>query len=158
MDLAMGEDDDMCAVLMARFGNSQAPEHKHLCAVVQAMAEVLREQSLDPTPTAYFAATMSCLDRQAARNEAVTTALCTFLAMVLHKTPASVIRSKGDATLKLLVGLIGADSESANTVKSALSCLEIVIQTGLLLRLRSIASLSIRSINAPSSASGRNYV
>nr|PNR59348.1 hypothetical protein PHYPA_002139 [Physcomitrium patens] len=95
------------------------------------MAEVLQEQSLEPTPTAYFAATMSCLDRQAAntavRNEAVTTALCTFLAMVLHKVPASVLRSKGDAALKLLVGLLTASSENASTVKAVLSCLEIVI-------------------------------
>lgn len=132
MDLAMGEDDDMCAVVMARFRNSQAPEHRHLCAVAQAMASVLQEQSMDPTPTAYFAAAISCLDRQAAsggdRTEAVTTAFCTFLAMVLNKTPAAVVRSKGDAMLKLFVVVLTDYAESANTVKAALSCLEIVIR------------------------------
>lgn len=131
MDLAMGEDEDMCVALTSRFRNSQAPEHKHLCAVVQAMAEVLQEQALDPSPTAYFAATMSCLDRQAAsasRSEAVTTALCTFLAMVLKKTPASVVRSKGAAALKLLVGLLATDAESASTLKAALSCVELLIR------------------------------
>ncbi len=36
-------DEDMCATMMVRFRNSQQPKHKHLCAVVAAMAEVLRE-------------------------------------------------------------------------------------------------------------------
>lgn len=131
MVAAMEDEEDMCTTVMSRFRNSQQPEHKHLCAVVQAMGEVLREQNLSPTPTAYFAATMSSLDRQmagAARNEAVTTALCTFLAMVLPKTPAPVLRSKGDAALVLLVNMLGKDAGNAGTVKAALSCLENVIR------------------------------
>jgi ribosomal RNA-processing protein 12 len=55
--------EDMCATVMARFRNSQQPEHKHLCAVVATMAEVLREQFLTPSPMAYFVAAMSSLDR-----------------------------------------------------------------------------------------------
>lgn len=131
MDSSIEEDEDMCATVMGRFRNSQQPEHKHLCAVVAAMGEVLREQSLSPTPTAYFAATMSSLDRQvagASRNEAVTTALCSFLAMVLPKTPAPVLRSKGDAALKILVDVLRTDAENAGTVKAGLSCLENVIR------------------------------
>ena len=131
MDLVMGEDDDMCVVLMARFRNSEAPEHKRLCAVVKTMAEVLREQAVDPIPTAYFAVAMSCLERQVAsgaQNEEMTTTLCTFLAMALHKTSASVLRSKADAALKLLVGLLATDAENANTVRAVLSCLELVIR------------------------------
>jgi ribosomal RNA-processing protein 12 len=130
MENGIETDEDMCATVMARFRNSQQPEHKHLCAVVAAMAKVLREQSLTPSPTAYFATAMSSLDRQTkspSRNEAVTTALCTFLALVLPKTPASVRRSKSDAILKLLVKLLMAEEANAVTVKAGLSWVENVL-------------------------------
>jgi ribosomal RNA-processing protein 12 len=130
MENGIETDEDMCATVMARFRNSQQPEHKHLCAVVAAMAEVLREQSLTPSPTAYFAAAMSSLDRQTkspSRNEAVTTALCTFLALALPKTPVSVRRSKSDAILKLLVKLLTTEEANAATVKAGLSCVENVL-------------------------------
>ncbi|KAG0609787.1 hypothetical protein M758_7G013900 [Ceratodon purpureus] len=133
MDLAMGEDDDMCGAIMARFGNSLAPEHKQLCATVQIMAEVLQDQKLEPTPKHYFGAALGCLMKLqgaggAPRSEAVTTSFCTFLAMVLNKIPANTLRAKGDEALKIFVGLVATDSENANTVKAALSCVEILIR------------------------------
>ncbi len=49
--------EDMRATVMARFTNSQQLTHKHLCAVVAAMAEVLRrpavldDRPISPTPS-----------------------------------------------------------------------------------------------------------
>jgi ribosomal RNA-processing protein 12 len=120
MDLEMEDvgDDDICALVMTRFRTSPAPEHKHLCSV----AEVIHEQALDLTPTASFAATLSCLGSQEGRSAAVTTALCTFLAMVLRRTPAAAVQAMGGAALQLLVGLLATDAHNPNTAKAALSC------------------------------------
>ena len=48
--------------------------------------------------------------------------------MALHKTPASVLRSKADAALKLLVGLLATDTKNANSVRAVLSSSELVIR------------------------------
>lgn len=121
------EDSDVSVSIKSRYGRSQQPEHQHLCAVVTAMAEVLREQGLEPTATAYFGACMASLQRQTS-NAAVTTALCTFLSIILPTLPLPVLRSKGDATLHLLQGLLSSESVNQGTVKSGLSCIDRVFQ------------------------------
>ena len=121
-------DDDICALVMTRFRTSPAPEHKHLCLVAEAVAAVIHKQALDLTPTSTFAATLSCLGCQEGRSAAVTTALCTFLAMVLRRTPAAAVQAMGDAALQLLVGLLATDAHNPNTVKAALSCVGSLIR------------------------------
>ncbi|KAJ7533387.1 hypothetical protein O6H91_13G046200 [Diphasiastrum complanatum] len=124
-----GEEEDVGLAVMARFRNSAAPEHQHLRAVVGAVAEVLKEQGLPSSPTAYFAATMSSLERQCGsvenfKTDPVTTAFCTFLAMLLPRLSISVVRSKGAAALTLLFKLLKEDGVLAGTVKSGLTCME----------------------------------
>ncbi|CAM6087178.1 unnamed protein product [Calypogeia fissa] len=126
---AMDDDsgNDVCTAVVRRFRNSKAPEHCHLCAIALAISEILREQSLSPSPTACFAAAMSSLEKQmrtTPRDLAVTTAMCTFLSMVLPKVPPQVVRSKSDQTLQLLVDVLSADASVASTVKTTLVCVE----------------------------------
>ncbi|KAG0554229.1 hypothetical protein KC19_12G074700 [Ceratodon purpureus] len=126
MDLEMedviGEDVDMCALVMARFGTSPAPEHKQLCLVAQAVAEVLHDQAHDLTPTAFFVATLSFLGRQEGRSAAVTTAVCTFLALVLRRTPAAAVQAMSDAALKILMGLLATEANNPEALEAVLSC------------------------------------
>jgi hypothetical protein len=119
--------NDVCSSVVRRFRNSKAPEHAHLCAIALAVSEILQEQKLPASPTACFAAGMSSLEKQmntTPRDLAVTTALCTFLSMVLPKVPPQVLRSKSDKTLQLLVNVLSSDNSQAGTVKTALVCVE----------------------------------
>jgi hypothetical protein len=56
MENSIEIDEDMRATVMASFTNLQQLTHKHLCAVVAAMAEVLRRPAVfadrptSPTP------------------------------------------------------------------------------------------------------------
>lgn len=124
--------NDLHSHIMSRFQNSIAPEHQHLCAVVGAMAQVLSEQGLPSSPTAYFAATMSALERQCVDNntsidDPVNTALCTFLALVLPKISHAVLQSKCRAALSLLVGVAGDKKVAGGALKPAFSCIALLL-------------------------------
>lgn len=133
----LGDDqEDLGAAVASRFRNSKATEHRHLCAAVEAMAQVLKDQNLPPSPTAYFAATMTSLERQAgdqssvADDEPVAAALCTFLSMVLPKVSHTVLRSKWEATLDSLVKFLKRNSVSAGTAKFGMNCISYLLTTG----------------------------
>lgn len=131
-EVLAGQMDDLHLYVKSRFQNSSALEHRHLCAVVAAMAEVIKEQGLPATPTAYFAATMSALERQCSssmpRDDHVTTALCTFLAIVLPKISQAVIRSKGGAALLLLVAIAGNGNVSGGGLKPSFTCIAALLR------------------------------
>ncbi|KAL3700630.1 hypothetical protein R1sor_018652 [Riccia sorocarpa] len=128
MDDSMG--DDPCGEILRHFRRSQAPEHRHLCAIAMAISEILKEQSLPASPTACFAAAMSSLERQintTPRDLAVTTAIVTFLSRVIDRVPPPVLRSKSEKTLQLLLQVLNADSSVAGTVKPTLNCVRTVV-------------------------------
>ncbi|EFJ18450.1 hypothetical protein SELMODRAFT_178120 [Selaginella moellendorffii] len=124
------EEEDVGRALLNRFHNSPAPEHKQLLAVVSAVMEVLKEQGLPLIPTAYFAATMAPLEQQCnagAVDGADTTAFLTFLATLLPKLPASVLRSTSGKALVVLDKVLGDAKLPAATAKPALSCIECIL-------------------------------
>ncbi|KAI5064175.1 hypothetical protein GOP47_0020845 [Adiantum capillus-veneris] len=127
-ELSAAQEGDLSVQVISRYKNSVALEHRHLCAVVAAMAEVIKEQGVPPTPTAYFAATMSALDRQHSSNlshesdDHVTTALCTFLAITLPKISPPVVRSKSSPCLMLLITIISSGKLSSGGLKPAFNC------------------------------------
>lgn len=60
---SISEDVDLAAQILARHGRSSQPESKQICVVLGAVSEVLRDEGYNPTPTAYFAAIMSLLEK-----------------------------------------------------------------------------------------------
>ncbi|KAL2650995.1 hypothetical protein R1flu_019123 [Riccia fluitans] len=123
-------EDDACGEILKHYRRSQAPEHRHLCAIAMAISEILKEQSLSASPTACFAAAMSSLERQIntiPRDLAVTTAIVTFLARVIDRVPPAVLRSKSEKTLQLLLQVLNVDASVAATVKPALNCVKTVV-------------------------------
>ncbi|MCO5571960.1 hypothetical protein L7F22_025711 [Adiantum nelumboides] len=97
------------------------------------MAEVIKEQGVSPTSTAYFAATMSALDRQcesmlSESDEHVTAALCTFLGITMPKITPAVIRSKSSPGLTLLVTIIRSGKLSSGGLKPAFNCIVAFLQ------------------------------
>eukprot|EP00250_Pteridium_aquilinum_P028638 c37528_g1_i1 orf=673-4578(-) len=131
-ELIAGQGDDLHAQVMSRYKNSPALEHRHLCAVVSAMAAVIKEQGMPSTPTAFFAATMSALDRQSKTmsvgEDHVTTALCTFLALTLPKVSPAVLQTKGRPGLSLLVTIVGTGNLSPGGLKPALTCITALLR------------------------------
>eukprot|EP00850_Spirogloea_muscicola_P009487 SM000053S17444 [mRNA] locus=s53:449406:462681:+ [translate_table: standard] len=115
---------------LRRYRNSRQTEHQHLCAVVAATGEVLAEQGIKPSASTYFAALMASLERQAAEpdGEAMRTAICLLLAVVLPRVPAAVLRSKEEHALAVLAALASMPATGANCLKAALQCLQHLLQ------------------------------
>ncbi|XP_057858934.2 uncharacterized protein LOC131067795 isoform X2 [Cryptomeria japonica] len=102
------EEEDMEKSVRNRYGNSAAAEHRHLCAVVGAMTQLLKDEGLPPLPTAYFAATMNSINKSLSDNDQdprVTTALCTFLSLLVTKLPSSFLASKATPAMEVLLSL-----------------------------------------------------
>ena len=57
------EDADVAASILAKHSRSSQPESKQICVVLGAVTEVLKDEGYNPTPTAYFAAVMSLLEK-----------------------------------------------------------------------------------------------
>ena len=57
------ESADLAAQILARHSRSSQPESKQICVVLGAVTEVLKDEGYSPTPTAYFAAIMSLLEK-----------------------------------------------------------------------------------------------
>jgi ribosomal RNA-processing protein 12 len=57
------EDIDVAAHILKKHGRSTQPESKQICVVLGAVSEVLKDEGYSPTPTAYFAAIMSLLEK-----------------------------------------------------------------------------------------------
>ncbi len=57
------ENVDLAAQILARHSRSSQPESKQICVVLGAVTEVLKDEGYSPTPTAYFAAIMSLLEK-----------------------------------------------------------------------------------------------
>ena len=60
---SISEDADVAAHILAKHSRSSQPESKQICVVLGAVTEVLKDEGYNPTPTAYFAAVMSLLEK-----------------------------------------------------------------------------------------------
>ncbi|KAH9313994.1 hypothetical protein KI387_022621, partial [Taxus chinensis] len=126
-----GEAEDMEKFIRNRFANSAAPEHRHLCAVAGAMSQLLKEEGLPPIPTAYFAATMNSINKSLSDNDDphVTTALCTFLSLLITKLPGSFLVSKATPAMEVLLSLHARQCEALapGAVKFMLKCIAFLL-------------------------------
>lgn len=59
------EDDDggVAAEVMHRYGRSGQPESQQVVAVLRAVTDVIKAEGLALSPTSYFAAVMSALEK-----------------------------------------------------------------------------------------------
>jgi len=60
---SISEESDVAAHILAKHSRSSQPESKQICVVLGAVTEVLKDEGYSPTPTAYFAAVMSLLEK-----------------------------------------------------------------------------------------------
>lgn len=119
-------DGDFCNSILSRFGDSTRADHQHLCAVLGAMSQELKDQSMPSTSVAYFGAAWSSLDRLLSEPEPaghVVEALLTILSLLLPSIPASILRKKGDSLSGLAVRVLQSSSATTGAAVSGLKCI-----------------------------------
>lgn len=117
--------DDFCSSILSRFGDSASEDHQHLCAVIGAMAQELRDQTLPCTPVAYFGATCSSLDRISSEPDPpphLLDALLTILSLLLPRIPPPILNKKKEFLSDLLIRVLRIPSLINGAATSGLKC------------------------------------
>ncbi|PIA46017.1 hypothetical protein AQUCO_01600349v1 [Aquilegia coerulea] len=118
-------EEDICNSILSRFSKSTLEEHQHLCAVVGAMSQELKDQKLPLTPIIYFGAITSSLKPLSLvpnPTDPVIPALLTFLSMILPKISVSTLRKKIDFVSEPVVRIIRTESMSAAAIIPGIKC------------------------------------
>ena len=122
--------DDPIADLYGRHRRSVQPESRAVAAVLEAVAELLREEGIAPSPTAVFAATMSSLERaDAASSPEQTSAMLTVLGAALEHAPTAPILSRVPASMKVLMAVGKASQESPHALRGVVHCVGLLVAT-----------------------------
>ncbi|KFM26255.1 RRP12-like protein [Auxenochlorella protothecoides] len=117
-------DGAFIAELRAKHSHSSQPESRQLLAIASALLEVVREEGLDPTPTALFAAAMASLERpDVARSPPLLAGMATLLNSLLPRVPNPVLRAKFAPASALLRGLLAGAGTDAQLARPALGAL-----------------------------------
>lgn len=120
--------EDFCNSILSRFSDSPQEDHQHLCTVLGAMSQELKDQkNLPLTPIAYFGATCSSLTRLSSDPESpnhVIDALVTILSLVLPRVSVPILRKKKEFVAEMMVRVISSRSSlSPAGVGSGLKCI-----------------------------------
>ncbi|GAV70952.1 NUC173 domain-containing protein [Cephalotus follicularis] len=117
--------DDFCDSILSHFSNSTQEDHQHLCAVIGAMSQELKDQNLPSSPIAYFGATCSSLNLLSSDPNPpphVIDSLMTILSLLLTKIPAAVSKKKGDFLSDLVMRVLRMNSVTAGATVAGLKC------------------------------------
>ncbi|KAK7388294.1 hypothetical protein VNO78_23108 [Psophocarpus tetragonolobus] len=136
---ALGVDegnDDLCNSILSRFANSTDESHQHLCAVVGAMSQELRDNNKPSTPFAYFCAARLSLQQFTSDpnpSSHVIDALLTVLSLAIPRVPRSLLKKQslqGEPFSELLFRVLRSPSASESALVSALKCLSHLLIAG----------------------------
>ena len=118
------------AELWDRHCRSRQPESKATCAVLEAVADILQQEGIAPSPTAVFAATMSSLERADTSMPAEQmSAMLTVLATALEHAPSAPVLSRLPATAKVLMSAGRAGQESPPALRGVVRCIGLLVAT-----------------------------
>ncbi|RDX76023.1 RRP12-like protein, partial [Mucuna pruriens] len=121
--------DDLCNSILSRFANSTDENHQHLCAVVGAMSQELKDNNKPSTPFAYFCAACLSLDKFTSEpnpSSHVIDALLTVLSLVAPRVPLAMLKKQSlhrEAFSELLLRVLRSPSASDSALVSGLKCL-----------------------------------
>lgn len=131
--LVMHESDDFCNSILSRYSNSTEEHHQHLCAVIGAMSQELKDQKLPLTPVAYFGATFSSLDRLLSETEPpahVLDSLLTLLSMVLPRVSSAILKKKTEYVSGVVVRVLRSKSITPGAAASGMKCVSHLLVIG----------------------------
>ncbi|KAH6770499.1 hypothetical protein C2S52_015302 [Perilla frutescens var. hirtella] len=116
-------DEDFASVLASYFRNSSNDQHRQIRDAIGAMSEVLKDQSLPPTPVAYLGATCSSIDRLSSSSDLpshLLDALFTILSITIGRLPSAVIETKYAYLSGLLIRILGGENIGIHGVVAGL--------------------------------------
>ncbi|XP_057537036.1 uncharacterized protein LOC130814829 [Amaranthus tricolor] len=123
------EDDDFCTSILNQFSNSNDEQHLHLCSIIGAMSQELKDQNVTLSPIAYFGSIVASLDRLSVSSSSssnpnyTVNALLTLLSMIMPRISVGILRKKKLLLLELLVRVLQrAESFLSDGVVSGLNC------------------------------------
>lgn len=120
------DDGDFCNSILTRFGESTREEHQHLCAVIGAMSQELKDQNMPSSPVAYFGATWSSLDRLLSEPNPpshVIESLLAILSLLFPRVPVAVLKKKGELISGPVVRVIQSSFLTMGAATSGLKCI-----------------------------------
>ncbi|XP_020975931.1 RRP12-like protein isoform X2 [Arachis ipaensis] len=121
-----GSNDDFCDSILSRLSGSTKESHLHLCAVVGAMSQELKDQKLPSSPVAYFGAACSSLDRISVEPDPpshVIGALLTVISLLIPRVPAAVLKKQREFLSGLVERVLRSLVASEIVMVSGLKCL-----------------------------------
>eukprot|EP00257_Ricinus_communis_P015111 XP_015572954.1 RRP12-like protein [Ricinus communis] len=124
--------DDFCELIISRFSTSPQENHQHLCTVIGAMSQELKDQNLPSTPIAYFGAVCSSLDRLSSDNNNhppshAIDSLITILSLSLPRISVPILKKKRDFLSELIVRVLRVNSLTIGAIVSALKCISHIL-------------------------------
>lgn len=120
-----GETEDFCESILSRFSKSTQEHHQHLCAVIGAMSQGLKDQNQPLSPLAYFGATCSSLDRVSGESDTsghVIDSLLTILSMLIPRIPNPVLKKKFEYLSELVIRVLRSQSINPGGTAFGLKC------------------------------------
>jgi len=121
--------DDLCNSIISRFGNSTEENHQHLCAVIGAMSQELKDNNKPSTPFAYFCAARLSLDKFTSESNPsrhIIDALLTVLSLAIPRVPRVLLKKEslqGQPLSESLLRVLRSSSASESAIVSGLKCL-----------------------------------
>ena len=115
---------DPVAELYERNLTSSSAESKHVTAVLEAVADILRQEGIKPSPTAVFAASLSSLER--ANTEAspeMSAAMLTVLGVALEHAPTGPVLSRLPHAMQVLLATGRAAQEKPVALRGVVRCI-----------------------------------
>ncbi|KMT03366.1 hypothetical protein BVRB_8g190570 [Beta vulgaris subsp. vulgaris] len=124
------ETDDFCAIILSKFSNSNHEQHLHLCSVIGAMSQELKDLKVPLSPVAYFGAIVASIDRLSLSSDSSSSspnrpvdALVTLLSLIMPRISVGILRKKKVLLLELLVRVLrGGNNLSSDCIAAGLNC------------------------------------
>lgn len=133
-DGGLDDGGDIGAALLSRLHNSHAEGHRHVCTVVGAMSQELKDQGFPLSPVAYFGATVSSLEElskdPSCGADPVVSALVFFLSEVLPRMPQNLLRSRAGPVLETLGRVLMSGLLTESALEGSLRCVPHIIVVG----------------------------
>ena len=118
------ETGDPVAELYERHLMSSSADSKHVTAVLEAVASILKAEGIKPSPTAVFAASLSSLERTDTEASPETSAaMLTVLGVALEHAPTGPVLSRLPHAMQVLLKTGRAAQEKPVALKGVVRCI-----------------------------------
>ncbi|KAL9659403.1 hypothetical protein QQ045_024209 [Rhodiola kirilowii] len=125
-ELAAVAMDDFGSSVLSQLSNSVQEDHQHICTVLGAMSQELKEQNLPLSPIAFFGVTCSSLDRFSTELDSpvhTIDALLAILSLLLPRVSNAILLKKSEFLSGLVCRILSSKPLSDGGVVSSIKCI-----------------------------------